>query len=160
MSKVYIVTEGEYSDYHIEEVFSTRKKAEEFIEKYKEVEEYWYGEIEEYEIDSISDIKIIRCINMTYIFDSPFKKSDNVGKIDKYIYDTTNRDFCGEKIEIAWYDSSKIDLKIIANPNKPLEQEIERAKKIAYDTEKRINYIYKKLNITTREEINKMLKTR
>lgn len=31
MEKVYIVTSGEYSDYHIDAVFSTREKAEEFV---------------------------------------------------------------------------------------------------------------------------------
>jgi hypothetical protein len=30
MAKVFVVTEGEYSDYHIVAVFSTRKKAKEF----------------------------------------------------------------------------------------------------------------------------------
>lgn len=30
--KIYIVTSGEYSDYHIKAVFSTRKKAKEFIQ--------------------------------------------------------------------------------------------------------------------------------
>lgn len=33
MSKVFIVTEGEYSAYHIEGVFSTQEKAEEFAKK-------------------------------------------------------------------------------------------------------------------------------
>lgn len=31
MSKVYIVTDGDYSDYRIRAVFSTRKAAEEFV---------------------------------------------------------------------------------------------------------------------------------
>ena len=46
MSKVYIVTSGEYSEYYIDAVFSTRKKAEEFVD--------YNGpsfEIEEYEMD-------------------------------------------------------------------------------------------------------------
>ena len=33
MSKVYIVTDGEYSDYHIESCFSTKKKAQEYIDE-------------------------------------------------------------------------------------------------------------------------------
>lgn len=32
MEKVYIVTSGEYSDYHINAVFSTREKAEEYVD--------------------------------------------------------------------------------------------------------------------------------
>lgn len=34
MAKIYIVTSGEYSDYHIEAVFSTREKAEEYIQQH------------------------------------------------------------------------------------------------------------------------------
>jgi hypothetical protein len=45
--KVYVVTDGDYSDYHIVSVFSTGEKAKEFIEKMcKE------GIIEEYDIDA------------------------------------------------------------------------------------------------------------
>ena len=43
MEKVYIVTSGEYSDYHIDAVFSTRKKAEEYVDAHGSdyrVEEY------------------------------------------------------------------------------------------------------------------------
>lgn len=60
--KVYIVTQGEYSDYHIEEVFTDREKAEIFCatlnEKY-----YAFPEIEEYETDKVKiEGKIYRCI--------------------------------------------------------------------------------------------------
>ena len=34
MAKIYIVTSGEYSDYNIEAVFSTREKAEEYIQQH------------------------------------------------------------------------------------------------------------------------------
>lgn len=34
MKKIYIVVGGEYSDYHIEAVFSTREKAEEYIQQH------------------------------------------------------------------------------------------------------------------------------
>lgn len=51
MSKVYIVTEGEYSDYHIEAVFSTRENAEKFIAARDTA--YYLGdyEIEELDLD-------------------------------------------------------------------------------------------------------------
>jgi len=47
MGKVYVVTAGKYSDYHILAIFSDRRKAEEYKIKYEEVvgEEAW---IEEY----------------------------------------------------------------------------------------------------------------
>lgn len=44
--KIYIVTEGEYSDYHICAVFSTREKAEEYVQSHGTD----YG-IEEYDLD-------------------------------------------------------------------------------------------------------------
>jgi len=52
MKKVYIVTEGVYSDYHIEAVFSSKAEAEEYIDKLKELD-YCYSEpqIEEWFID-------------------------------------------------------------------------------------------------------------
>jgi hypothetical protein len=34
MKKIYIVTSGEYSDYNIDAVFSTREKAEEYIQQH------------------------------------------------------------------------------------------------------------------------------
>lgn len=43
--KVYIVTGGEYSNYHIEAVFLTKKKAELYIPAH----EVWDGRIETYE---------------------------------------------------------------------------------------------------------------
>ena len=51
MKKVYIVTAGNYSDYHIVAVFSTRKKAEEFLKRYEEVYPYIDVRIEEHPID-------------------------------------------------------------------------------------------------------------
>lgn len=55
MKKVYIVTSGEYSDYHINKVFSTFEKAKEFTEAFTKPsdDEYRYEyRIEEYELDS------------------------------------------------------------------------------------------------------------
>lgn len=46
--KVYIVTAGEYSDYHIERVFSTREKAQEYLDHIGNAE--WAG-IGEYNLD-------------------------------------------------------------------------------------------------------------
>lgn len=46
--KVYIVTQGDYSEYHIERVFSTREKAQEYLDH---IGYAWNAEIEEYDID-------------------------------------------------------------------------------------------------------------
>lgn len=51
--KVYAVSSGEYSDYGIEHIFSTKEKAEEFIKLQKEYGGSWasYNEVEEYDLD-------------------------------------------------------------------------------------------------------------
>ena len=67
--KVYIVTEGEYSDYHIEEVFSTREKAESYIALHN-TSSYGYYQIEEYEIDNVEIAKnedIVQTCTATYV---------------------------------------------------------------------------------------------
>ena len=45
--KVYIVTSGDYDDYQIDEVFSTKEKAEEYIEYFGD-----YCRIEECDLDN------------------------------------------------------------------------------------------------------------
>lgn len=49
MSKVYIISSGSYSDYHIDKIFSNKEKAEEF---HNLVKRSWYdiNEIEEFEL--------------------------------------------------------------------------------------------------------------
>lgn len=56
--KVYIVTRGEYSDYYIEKVFSTREAAEKYvaIDSGKDDE----PQIEEYDLEDGSNIRIDR----------------------------------------------------------------------------------------------------
>ena len=50
--KVYVVTSGEYSDFGIEQIFSTKEKAEEFIRIQTEyADRYFNEEINEYELD-------------------------------------------------------------------------------------------------------------
>lgn len=46
MEKIYIVTEGCYSDYHIEAVFKDREKAEHYCSCHEEcaIEEYWFSD--------------------------------------------------------------------------------------------------------------------
>jgi hypothetical protein len=57
--KIYIVTSGEYSDYHIEAVFSTKELAESYIEDTTSEDNRFYDDptIEIYEIDGYSDMK-------------------------------------------------------------------------------------------------------
>jgi len=50
MKKVYVVTAGEYSDYRIEAVFSTKEKAENYINTFYN---YEFNGIDEYELDLV-----------------------------------------------------------------------------------------------------------
>lgn len=52
--KVYLVTSGEYSDYHVDAVFSTKEKAEEYID----VKGTDYS-IEEYDVDIAIERKTV-----------------------------------------------------------------------------------------------------
>lgn len=47
--RVYLVTSGEYSDYSIDAVFSTREKAERYIQR--EPPEFGEARVEEFEVD-------------------------------------------------------------------------------------------------------------
>lgn len=55
MKMIYAVSEGSYSDYRVSAIFSTREKAQEFIDTMKKQsgsDEYdSYNEIEEYQLD-------------------------------------------------------------------------------------------------------------
>lgn len=51
MSRVFIVTSGEYSDYGIDRVFSTKEKAKEWIEVITSMHGGYY-DIEPYELDA------------------------------------------------------------------------------------------------------------
>lgn len=49
--KIYVITDGEYSDYNIVTVLSTKSKAEEFLEYYKKAMSCSEVRIEEYKLD-------------------------------------------------------------------------------------------------------------
>ena len=51
--KVYVVQSGEYSDRGIECIFSTREKAELYVETYNSCTKWNEADIEEYELDSV-----------------------------------------------------------------------------------------------------------
>ena len=53
--KVYVITQGSYSDYHIVGVKLTREEAEKVVALANDEDSYEYAEIEEYDTD---DIKI------------------------------------------------------------------------------------------------------
>lgn len=63
---VYIVTEGDYSDYHIEAVFQSREQAVAYVEKH--IGRSWYPfRIEEYEMDASAPRTDKQMYEVTYI---------------------------------------------------------------------------------------------
>ena len=50
--KIYIVSAGSYSDYHIEKLFSNKDKAEEYADWLEDS-----NDVEEYEVDDITEYK-------------------------------------------------------------------------------------------------------
>ena len=54
MTILYVVTSGEYSDYKIESIFSTKEKAEKFCSLFPE-DAFQKPDIEEYELDEYSN---------------------------------------------------------------------------------------------------------
>lgn len=50
-TKIYIVTDGDYSDYGIRAVFSTKEKAEEYCKHYQALSKYNEPQIEEWVMD-------------------------------------------------------------------------------------------------------------
>lgn len=158
MSKVYIVTSGEYSDYGIEACFSTELKAKEFIENGTKTREIWSdSRIEEWELDGNSDI--VDVVNIYFTFTSPFSERKHNEKVESRVYKSVRCKVYeyGDKISLCGCDFETLSIREIANPNKTIEEEIARLTKVAYDTAKKINYLYKVENIKTLEGIRKRL---
>ena len=62
MAKIYIVTSGDYSDYTIEAVFSTKEKAEEYVQQHGT-----NYRIEDYDIDEeVKKETKIWCVKMSF----------------------------------------------------------------------------------------------
>jgi len=51
--KVYVVTAGDYSDYHVVTVFTSEKKADAFVSLYNRSTEYESATVDEYDADSV-----------------------------------------------------------------------------------------------------------
>lgn len=159
MNKVYIVTEGDYSDYQIEACFTTKEKAEEYIKNSKKVKNsnFYNPNIEVWDLDL--DTKIVNVITLNFTFTSPFSKR----KYQEQIKTSVEKSL--EAIEFRYWDKivlwgsdfQYLTIKEIQNPNKTIEEEIARLTKVAYDTAKKINYLYKAENVKTLEGIRKRL---
>ena len=155
MSKVYIVTSGEYSDYHIDACFSTKQKAQEYIKNAEKTEKFWdEPSIEEWDLDGSVDI--VDVVKIFFTFTSPLSKTNHNEKVESIVKKSVK---CNvrKSIDFYGYDYDTIFIAEIANPNKTIEEEIARLTKVAYDTAKKINYLYKVENIKAPKDIRKRL---
>lgn len=59
MKKIYIITDGDYSDYHIEAVFDSKKLALKYANKY--YQKNYYPNIEEYELNPLQELNRKGC---------------------------------------------------------------------------------------------------
>jgi hypothetical protein len=126
--KIYIVTAGEYSDYHIVRVFLDKEKAERYISLCGN--HYDEPVIEEYETDDDSIIEEINFIRAEFI------KTKNESKVNIQIKKSNTLDDNEEKINgnWFWYYETLNQKQLI----------IERVLKNGYD-EKRLKEKYKKV---------------
>lgn len=81
MGKIYIVTEGSYSDYHIVGTFSTKEKAEEHsLLVLGEERQFYDAKVEEWDIDEIVDHpKGMFFYNVVMTKDGKTQECKNVG---------------------------------------------------------------------------------
>lgn len=115
--KVYVVTSGEYSDFGIEQVFSTKEKAQNFIDLSKE-----YGndninyEIDEYDLDPI--VKVPHYHKFKYFYFVEMDKEGNIKHCNKTHLDIMNPEVEKEMVYLTNdYLSKKSVLNAIINAN-------------------------------------------
>ena len=99
MNKVYVVTSGSYSDYHIEAVFSTEELAEKYIHATKSGNRWDDASIEEWDLDrNASELRagykayfgrISKEGNISDLEESTLSLSDGHG------FDVKNNMYCG-----------------------------------------------------------------
>jgi hypothetical protein len=85
--KVYIVTEGEYSDYHIEEVFSEREQAEKYVALHNKRYDKYH--IAAYEVDKVH---IEGEVEMVHMYQALYQRKEG-----KWQYSTELIDFITSK---------------------------------------------------------------
>ena len=124
--KIYAVTSGSYSDYGIDAMFSTREKAQEYIDAAKFDEYNEINGITEYDIDSAS-IEPPKSMNVSGYFDE-----DELYVIN---FDDSKEEpwfFSMEMVDgVAFYVT--FTGHIAVRPGETAEQFHERAKKVVID---------------------------
>jgi hypothetical protein len=96
MKKIYAVSSGDYSDYRVNALFSSKKLAEEFIEVMQKDNLYggdYYG-IEEYELDPPTVDLIKRGYSVWSVLMLQDGTVERTHKTDNDKYDVSNAGFC------------------------------------------------------------------
>ena len=132
--KVYIVTRGEYSDYHIVGVFSTQEKAEQFVEDTYKVYGYrdsWDQlEIEEYPLDELKVNKNRQMYRFWHNFSGNTSSCRPVSTQHKLIREANNKHL-DYKIMNLYGDETAIEIFIEADS-------YDKAVKIASDFKRQL----------------------
>ena len=129
--KIYVVTEGEYSDYHIEGVFLTKETADKYVKLHYPDVKYAYPNVEEY--DTIDELYS----NGEYVIECCAEFSNVLGTLTNYgTYCTSNvypvSQAPDEHTDIMTWDRITIFYFYVSENSKALHDQ-ELLKKIACD---------------------------
>lgn len=153
--QVYVVTSGEYSDYGINAIFSTRELAQEYVDLKEFTDEYETYHIQSWEVNNLHPSEFVDLVllndeiynfdslrfQIDYLYDTFDDCTDRVIEVTKdWVVDYFKKDF-GEGSENLKFDDEdfKFDDKMIKfpiyivkgvlyNPNKDV------MKKVVYDS--------------------------
>jgi hypothetical protein len=145
--KVYIVTAGCYSDYHIKRVFSNKEKAELYAKGTSE------ADIEEYELDDDKEVKLYTLINIDYCIERAPKYQFQFD-----ICNSLDSEECTYYFNWSGGEGLRLN-RIIPKINLTEEQKEhykKKYKKVVYDLMAQIKYL-KEHNGFTIQQINEWL---
>lgn len=142
---IYIVTSGKYSEYHIDGVFTSRKRAEEYLQILQKRNEYGNYYIEAYEANGTKEISVDEFTNdgkvvseevdgffykFYYSLDYELIDCLNIGKSYPYAY--ANSQPTVERYNHKWVDTftETFDKRLVFTV---IAKDEETAKKIAQD---------------------------
>lgn len=115
MAKIFIVTSGEYSDYHIDAAFSTREKTEEYVDIYGP--DYM---IKEYEVD-------VPVCDKDGIWEVRFDmQSGAIDSINRLIFETKEDELLIDSVQYGTYTSGREYIELVLKSDS-----MSRVKKIA-----------------------------
>lgn len=108
MSKVFLVSSGDYSDYRIVAVFSTEAKAEEYIRVRNELEQWSCNEgPDEWEVDSIQ-------VKEEYFVEVYLRPDNDASSISE-------ADTKSPKVEKLWEDCHRVTTRFCGSREKTIK---------------------------------------